>query len=94
MNQEAFEREFHSRTLAYQPRYKTDQRPVVVHLGDDAKTANGHLLLVALINQLARAHQHIVIPGATDIPLLCPSPSDSRRSSKQPSASRRPSTRL
>jgi hypothetical protein len=72
MNRKEFEREFHSRTLAYLPQYRADQRPVVVHLGDDAHTANGHLLLVGLINQLARAHQHIVITNATDTPLLCP----------------------
>ena len=72
MTQAEFEREFHSRTLAYQPAYKSDQRPVVIRLGDDAHSSNGHLLAVALINQLARAHQHIAMPDVDDSPLLCP----------------------
>lgn len=72
MTQEEFEREFHSRTLAYQPAYHTDRRPIVIHLGPDAHTPNGHLLLAALVNQLARAHQHLAIPDADTTPLLCP----------------------
>jgi molybdopterin/thiamine biosynthesis adenylyltransferase len=72
MNRDEFERDLHSRTLAYLPQYRADDRPVVVHLGDDTHTPNGHLLLVALVNQLARAHQHIVIANATDAPLRCP----------------------
>ncbi|HMJ35619.1 MAG TPA: ThiF family adenylyltransferase [Baekduia sp.] len=70
MTREEFEREFHSRTLAYQSAYRADTRPVVVHVGDDAHTPVGHALLVGLVNQLARAHQHLVIIGATDDKLL------------------------
>lgn len=71
MTREQFEHEFHSRTLAYQPAFRADPRPVVVFVGRDANSRAGHTLLVGLVNQLARAHQHIVIAGATDEQLQC-----------------------
>jgi hypothetical protein len=74
MNRETFEREFHSRTLAYQPAYKADTRPVFIHVDRDASCAAGHALVLGLINQLARAHQHIAIVGPLDGPLQCPTP--------------------
>jgi hypothetical protein len=72
MNREDFEREFQSSTLAYQPTYRADTRPVVVRVGDDAAGHAGHILLVALANQLARAHQHLVILDTSDHELRCP----------------------
>ena len=72
MTREEFEHEFHSRTLAYQPAFRADARPVVVLVGRDAHCRAGHTLLVALVNQLARAHQRIVIHGAGEQELRCP----------------------
>jgi hypothetical protein len=69
----AFEREFHSRTLAYLPGFRDAGRPVVVALGDGAHRPAGHALAHALINQLARAHRKLVFVGNWEHELLCPS---------------------
>lgn len=69
-----FDREFHSRTLAYLPDFRDDGRAVVVALGPDACCVAGHALALCLVNQLARAHRRIVVVGETDAPLQCPSP--------------------
>jgi len=71
MTQEEFEREFNSRTLAYHPEYRADDRPVVVVLSDEADCEPGHALLVSLVNQLARAHRRLVLVGNLDVPLRC-----------------------
>ncbi|MGI8730257.1 MAG: ThiF family adenylyltransferase [Solirubrobacteraceae bacterium] len=47
-------------------------RAVVIGIGPDAHTPAGHLLLCALVNQVARAHQRIVLVGDLERPLLCP----------------------
>ncbi len=69
MTREEFERLFHSRTLAYHPEYRHDDRPVVVVFGEAADSAPGHALLVSLVNQLARAHRRLVLVGDLDRPL-------------------------
>lgn len=79
MNREAFERGFHSRTLAYLPEFRTDSRPVVVAVGTDAHSAPGHVILLGLVNLLARAHQHIVVVGDLNGDLLCGDPFHQRR---------------
>jgi hypothetical protein len=71
MTREEFEREFHSRTIAYHPEYRSDDRAVVVVFGDLADSEPGHVLLVALVNLLARAHQKIVVVGDVQRPLRC-----------------------
>jgi len=71
MTREEFEREFHSRTVAYHPDYRLDSRPVVVVFGESADSEPGHVLLVALMNLLARAHQNIVVIGRLQRPLRC-----------------------
>lgn len=68
-----FEREFHSRTLAYLPGFVDDGRPVVVIISDSAHSPAGHALVHGLINLLARAHRRLIIVGDLDQPLLCPS---------------------
>ncbi len=71
-----FEREFHSRTLAYLPGYRDDGRAVVVVVDELAHCPAGHVLTHALVNLLARAHRHIIIVGDLDQPLLCSTPFD------------------
>lgn len=71
MTREEFERGFHSRTLAYHPEYRLDDRPVVVRLGQGADCPPGHLLAVTLVNLLARAHRRIAIVGDVRRPLRC-----------------------
>jgi ThiF family len=71
MRRGEFERAFNSRTLAYQPVFRPDDRPVIIHIGDDAHSAVGHALALALINQVARTHRHVVVIGANDRELLC-----------------------
>lgn len=78
MTTEEFEREFHSRTVAYQPRFRGDDRPVVVVVSDEAHTVAGHVLLSALMNQLARAHRRLVVVGDLEVPLLCADPFGTR----------------
>jgi molybdopterin/thiamine biosynthesis adenylyltransferase len=70
----AFEREFHSRTLAYLPTFRDDGRPVVVAISPKAHVPAGHALAHSLINLLSRAHRHLVVVGDIDQPLLCESP--------------------
>lgn len=71
MDREEFLEQFSSRTLAYHPEFRADDRPVVVLVGPDAHTPAGHLLLVSLFNLLARAHTHIVLVGELGGQLLC-----------------------
>ena len=79
MKREAFEQGFHSRTLAYQPGFRTDSRPVVVAVGSEAHSTPGHVLLLGLVNLLARAHQHIVVVGDLNGDLMCRDPFHHRR---------------
>jgi hypothetical protein len=67
-----FEQDFNSRTLAYLPGLRADTRPVVVMVPASAHTPAGHVLLVSLANQLARAHRSLIFVGNLDQPLLCP----------------------
>jgi hypothetical protein len=71
MNRAEFERQFHAKTLAYQPQFHRDPRPVVCVLPEASHTPAGHALAVALTNQLARAHRTILYVGDLDRPLLC-----------------------
>lgn len=71
MTPEEFKAAFTSRTLAYQPDYVDDGRPIVVVISDHAHSVPGHALAVALVNQLARAHGRLVIVGPSDEPLQC-----------------------
>ncbi|OGL15858.1 MAG: hypothetical protein A3F92_09440 [Candidatus Rokubacteria bacterium RIFCSPLOWO2_12_FULL_71_22] len=71
MTRAAFERQFNSRTMAYHPEYRSDDRPVLVIFGGAADSPTGHLLTVALVNQLARAHRRIAVIGDLDRPLRC-----------------------
>jgi hypothetical protein len=71
MTREEFEHAFASRTLAYHPDYRADDRPVVVLVGASAHSAPGHALTVALVNLLARAHRRLVISGDLRVPLRC-----------------------
>lgn len=74
MNQSEFLAEFGSRTAAYIDGAQTDTCPVLVSIAPAAHSAAGHLLATALINQLARAHRHLIIVGDLDRPLLCRQP--------------------
>lgn len=74
MTREEFESEFNSRTLAYHPEYKADDRPVVVVYGEAANSPAGHLLMTSLANQLARAHRRLVFVGDLDCALKCADP--------------------
>lgn len=71
MSREEFERDFNSRTVAYCAEYEADPRPVVVAIGPSAHSKNGHLLAIALINQLARAHRKLIILGDLNRPVEC-----------------------
>ncbi|HUE85103.1 MAG TPA: ThiF family adenylyltransferase [Vicinamibacterales bacterium] len=71
MTRKDFEKEFHSRTLAYLPDFRDEGRPVVILVGPDAHHPNGHALLTTLVNQLARAHRRIVVVGDLAGPLRC-----------------------
>src|SRR5207245_181566 len=71
MTREEFEREFNSRTIAYHPEYRADDRPIIISMGNTGHSEPGHALLVALINQLARAHRRLVLVGNLDLPLRC-----------------------
>jgi len=71
MNQIDFESEFSSRTLAFHPEFRDDDRPIVVVLDNSAQSPVGHALLVSLANQLARAHRRLVFVGDFEQPLLC-----------------------
>lgn len=73
MTREEFEEQFGSRTAAYLPEVELDRRPVVVIVGKGAHSRPGHLLVSALVNQLARAHSRLVLLGDLERPLLCPS---------------------
>lgn len=66
-----FQREFNSKTIAYQSRYRERDLPVIVEVPDAAHSPAGHTLVCALINLLARAHQRLVLVGNLDEPLLC-----------------------
>lgn len=74
MTREEFERDFHSRTLAYLGEFAADPRPVVVAIGADAHNEPGHALASALANLLARAHRRLVFVGDLNQPLLCRDP--------------------
>jgi hypothetical protein len=74
VNREQFLAEFGSRTAAYIKGAELDQRAVVVEIDEAAHTPSGHLLVSALINQLARAHRRLVLVGDLDRPLLVPEP--------------------
>lgn len=63
MTAEEFDQEFNSRTLAYTRDFRSDDRPVVVAIGDGAHNAVGHLLAASLTNMLARAHRRLVFVG-------------------------------
>lgn len=69
-----FERELHSRTLAYLPGFADDGRPVEVVLGADAHCPAGHALASCLTNLLSRAHRRVHLVGDFDAVLLCRSP--------------------
>lgn len=79
MNEREFERELHSRTVAYQPAFRADDRPVVIEIPAAGQTPDGHLLASALVNQLARAHRRLVLVGELEQPLQCPCPFGHRR---------------
>lgn len=74
MNEREFERRLMKSTLAYQPQFRRDRRPVVVEIGEEAHTPSGHALLCGLVNQLARTHQHLVLVGDLEQELLCADP--------------------
>jgi hypothetical protein len=74
MNEAEFRAQFHSKTLSYQPRFRADQRPVVLEAGDRAHTPAGHVLILALANMLARAHGRLLFVGDIDRDLLCADP--------------------
>jgi ThiF family protein len=71
MNEDQFEELFDSRTVLYEERYRADTRPTIVSLGGDVHSVPGHALAMALCNQLARVHRHVVLVGDLDVPLLC-----------------------
>ena len=71
MTREQFETEFNSRTIAYHPDYRSDDRPVVIVVGGAADSEPGHVLAVALVNLLARAHRRIAVVGDLHRPLRC-----------------------
>jgi ThiF family len=74
LTREEFERDFHSRTLAYLGAFAVDPRAVVAAIGADAHNEPGHALLSALANLLARAHRRLVFVGDLDQPLLSHDP--------------------
>jgi molybdopterin-synthase adenylyltransferase len=74
MTKEEFLAEFGARTAAYLGAVELDTRPVTVSVGEGAHSRAGHLLLVSLVNQLARAHSALRIIGDLDRPLEVPSP--------------------
>jgi molybdopterin-synthase adenylyltransferase len=71
MTRQEFEAHLREATLAYQPRFRADSRPVVIEVSEAAHTPAGHALLCALTNQLARTHRRIVFVGDLARPLLC-----------------------
>lgn len=73
MNSDEFVDEFFSRTDAYTGSRSLD-KPVVVSFGPEANSRPGHLLLLSLINQLARAHRRIAVVGDLSSKLMIPSP--------------------
>ncbi|HEY5053768.1 MAG TPA: ThiF family adenylyltransferase [Solirubrobacterales bacterium] len=79
MNEAGFQAQFESATLAYQPAFRADDRPVVVSIADDAESPAGDALLCGLVNQLARTHRHLVLVGDLDRPLLCRDPFGKKR---------------
>lgn len=74
MNRDEFSRGFHSRTLAYLPEFKADVRPVVLIVGESGYSLPGQVLLLGIVNMLARAHQRIIVVGDVEGDLLCPDP--------------------
>lgn len=72
MSPDDFIDEFFSRTNAYAGIGRLNT-PIVVSFGAAADTRPGHLLLLSLINQLARAHLKIAIVGDLSSSLLSPS---------------------
>jgi hypothetical protein len=74
VTREEFEREFNSRTLAYLPGFKADDRAVVVSIGEGASSEPGHALAISLINMLARAHRRILVVGDLERRVLCRAP--------------------
>ncbi|MGD9711259.1 MAG: ThiF family adenylyltransferase [Thermomicrobiales bacterium] len=61
-------------TLAYQPEFRADDRPVVVSLPENSETPGGDALLCSLVNQLARIHRRLVLVGNLTRPVLCRDP--------------------
>jgi len=74
MNEREFEQRLRKTTLAYQPRFREDERPVMIEVGEAAHTPAGHALICGLVNQMARTHRHLVLVGNLECPLLCPDP--------------------
>ena len=74
MTREEFERDFHSRTLAYLGEFGADPHAVVVAIGEGGNNEPGHALASALANLLARAHRRLTFVGDLDQPLLCRDP--------------------
>ena len=70
MNRDEFHRGLNSRTLAYLPEFKADARPVVLFLGESGYSFPGQVLLLGLVNMLARAHQRIIVVGDVKADLL------------------------
>lgn len=71
MTREEFEAEFNSRTLAFHPDYRSDDRAVLVAFDPSADSAPGHALMMSLVNQLARAHRRLTLVGDLDRELRC-----------------------
>lgn len=71
ITREEYETEFYSRTVAYLPGFAHASEPLVIVVGPSAHTPAGHALMVALTNQVARAHRRIIFVGELDQPLLC-----------------------
>jgi hypothetical protein len=74
VNEREFGEKLEAATLAYQPGFRSDDRPVVIEVGVDAETPAGDVLLCALVNQLARTHRQLVLVGDLQRPLLCRDP--------------------
>jgi ThiF family protein len=74
MNEAEFRIRLEEATLAYQPTFRADDRPVVVSLAAGVESPAGDALLCGLVNQLARTHRHLVLVGNLDRPLLCRDP--------------------
>ena len=74
MNDRQFREELESATLTYQPRFRADDRPVVVSLNEGGESPAAHALLCGLVNQLARTHRRLVLVGDLERPLLCHDP--------------------